>query len=121
MRPLICAEPMLRAPRPEMVAESTLTGPDDCVFAGCGVCACTATPAPSATPRSVDESHRDDDESHRVILVFISGESFCQCQFFFASSIFASSVLFRFKLGGRLLAARRLLGGLRRRGLLGLR
>src|SRR2546430_10628924 len=101
MRPLICAEPMLRAPRPEMVAESTLTGPDDCVFAGCGVCACTATPAPSATPRSVDESHR-------VILVFISGESFCQCQFFFASSIFASSVLFRFKLGGRLLDARRL-------------
>src|SRR5205085_9438793 len=108
MRPLICAEPMLRAPRPEMVAESTLTGPDDWGPAGCGVCACTATPAESATPRSVDESQR-------VILVFISGESFCQCQFFFASS-----VLFRFKLGGRLPSARRLLGGLRRRGLLGL-
>src|SRR5438477_9361139 len=27
MRPLIAADPMLRAPRPEMVAESTLTGP----------------------------------------------------------------------------------------------
>src|SRR4051794_38225114 len=26
MRPLIAAEPMLRAPRPEMVSESTLTG-----------------------------------------------------------------------------------------------
>src|SRR6266581_3654204 len=26
MRPLIVAEPMLRAPRPEMVSESTLTG-----------------------------------------------------------------------------------------------
>src|SRR2546421_11417929 len=76
MRPLICAEPMLRAPRPEMVAESTLTGPDDWGFAGCGVCAFTATPAASATPRSVDESQRGDDESHRVILVFISRESF---------------------------------------------
>src|SRR3954471_21388986 len=27
MRPLIAAEPMLRAPRPEIVSESTLTGP----------------------------------------------------------------------------------------------
>src|SRR5438270_12711648 len=107
MRPLICAEPMLRAPRPEMVAESTLTGPDDWGPAGCGVCACTATPAESATPRSVDESQR-------VILVFISGESFCQCQFFFASSIFASSVLFLFNLAGPLPSARRLLGVLRR-------
>src|SRR5438105_3246113 len=93
MRPLICAEPMLRAPRPEMVAESTLTGPDDCGFAGCGVCACTATPAASATPKSVDESQRGDDESRRVILVFISRESFCQSQsvllrqYFFASGL----------------------------------
>src|SRR5256714_10140920 len=106
MRPLICAEPMLRAPRPEMVAESTLTGPDDCGLAGCGVCARTATPAASATPRSVDESRR-------VIIVFISRESFCQSPFF------VSSVLLRFRLGGRLPSARRLLGGLLRGRLLG--
>src|SRR2546423_7421268 len=112
MRPLICAEPMLRAPRPEMVAESTLTGPDDCGLAGCGVCARTATPAASATPRSVDESQRGNDESRRVIIVFISRESFCQSPFF------ASSVLLRFRLGGRLPSPPRLLGGvLRGRGL----
>src|SRR2546423_7887179 len=110
MRPLIAAEPMLRAPRPEMVAESTLTGPDDCGLAGCGVCARTATPAASATPRSVDESQRGNDESRRVIIVFISRESFCQSPFF------ASSVLLRFRLGGRLPSARRFLGGLFRGG-----
>jgi hypothetical protein len=38
-RPDICAEPMLRAPRPEMVSESTLTGAFDCGPAGRGVCA----------------------------------------------------------------------------------
>src|SRR5256714_1893652 len=106
MRPLIAAEPMLRAPRPEMVAESTLTGPDDCGLAGCGVCARTATPAASATPRSVDESQRGGDESRRVIIVFISRESFCQSPFF------ASSVLLSFRRVGRLPSARRLLGGL---------
>src|SRR6185436_8084706 len=35
MRPLIAAEPMLRAPRPDMVSESTFTG------VGCGTCAGT--------------------------------------------------------------------------------
>src|SRR6266849_1297646 len=39
IRPLIAAEPMLRAPRPEIVSESTFTG-----AAGCGVCA-VAVPA----------------------------------------------------------------------------
>src|SRR5437588_9848541 len=34
MRPLIAAEPMLRAPRPEMVSESTVTGLFDCGTTG---------------------------------------------------------------------------------------
>src|SRR5437588_307632 len=64
-RPLIAAEPTLRAPRPEKVWESTLTGPDACGFAGCGVCACAATPAASA-------KLRNDDDKRRVSFVFIS-------------------------------------------------
>src|SRR5919199_3298031 len=66
-RPLIWAEPMLRAPRPEMVSESTLTGPDAWGFAGCGVCAA----AQAASART-----RNDDENQRVSFVFISRESF---------------------------------------------
>src|SRR5437764_12671774 len=34
MRPLMAAEPMLRAPRPEMVSESTVTGLLDCGTTG---------------------------------------------------------------------------------------
>ena len=34
MRPLIAAEPMLRAPSPEMVSESTVTGLFDCATTG---------------------------------------------------------------------------------------
>src|SRR5947209_3318092 len=98
MRPLICAEPMLRAPRPEMVCESTLTGPEDCGFAGCGVCA--AAHATSAT-------RKNDEESQRVRLVFIS------------RSFLSGSVLFRFGFGGRLRSARRLLARLLRGRLLG--
>src|SRR5260370_18240146 len=43
MRPLIAAEPMLRAPRPEIVSESTFTG-----AAGCGVCAGALPPVVTA-------------------------------------------------------------------------
>src|ERR1041385_6052221 len=63
MRPLIAAEPMLRAPRPEMVSESTLTGPFACGFAGRGVCA--ATHAANAKVSNVEDSQR-------VSFVFIS-------------------------------------------------
>src|SRR5919205_3672033 len=58
-RPDICAEPMLRAPRPEMVSESTLTGALLCGLAGCGVCASAEEPAESMRARSGDESMRE--------------------------------------------------------------
>src|SRR5437870_1127824 len=56
MRPLIAADPMLRAPRPEMVSESTLTGLFDCGTTGAdspdvGVGPpCVATAAPAVVP-----------------------------------------------------------------------
>src|SRR6266853_3816578 len=40
-RPLIAAEPMLRAPKPEMVSESTFTGPGCCAAASTGRAAST--------------------------------------------------------------------------------
>src|ERR1051325_1624692 len=65
-RPDICAEPMFRAPRPEMVSESTLTGPLLCGFAGCGVCASAAEPKEKARIKN-------DDESRRERIVFMTG------------------------------------------------
>src|ERR1044071_9481771 len=68
MRPDICAEPMLRAPSPEIVSESTLTGPLLCGFAGRGVCAREERHAVSVRARA-----KRVDESRRESLVFMTG------------------------------------------------
>src|SRR5215210_1603196 len=91
MRPDICAEPMLRAPRPETVSASTLTGAFD--GAG-GVCAEALKEAANSKAMKVDERRRES-------LVFMVGES----------SLLRG--LAAFGLGGRLGR-----GGLRRFGLL---
>src|SRR5207244_5429619 len=48
MRPLMAAEPMLRAPRPEMVSESTLTGLFDCTTGADSPAAGVAAPCVAA-------------------------------------------------------------------------
>src|SRR4051794_27362621 len=51
MRPLMAAEPMLRAPRPEMVSASTVTGLLDCGTTGADSPAVgVAAAAPAAVP-----------------------------------------------------------------------
>src|ERR1044072_2013182 len=60
---------MLRAPRPEMVSASTLTGAFDCGPEGRGVCASVVKEAARVKPKNVDESQRES-------LLFMIGESF---------------------------------------------
>src|ERR1044072_5555906 len=60
---------MLRAPRPEMVSASTLTGAFDCGPEGRCVSARVVKEAASVKPKNVDESQRES-------LLFMIGESF---------------------------------------------
>src|SRR5229473_3735068 len=48
IRPLIAAEPMLRAPRPEIVSESTFTGAADCGACAAALPAMARATAPAA-------------------------------------------------------------------------